>query len=193
MKKGRKLTLEFVSLADEQTNLNQIINCSGCDCNNNDYCNYDSEYLDEAFIEDAPAFTLGDFLDDIHLVPTDEQKKNIQRLASSILQPVFDHFHRPIIIKSAIHVNEEKKPLEGVQVDLHASGLAVDFNVKNVNLIDVMKYIEDNFNFHEMVLCNPGSKREHIHLSISPDGKDKRNLFVVEKSSRKSLKAELVS
>ena len=191
MEKQNKLKLEFVSLSNEKISLNQIISCSGCDCNNNDGCNYDTEYLDDLFIENAPAFTFGDFMDDMHMIPTDEHKKNIQILASSILQPVFDHFKRPVIIKSAIRMNEAERPIEGVQVDLHSVGLAVDFNVKNIDTVEVMKFIQDNCTFHEMVLCKAGSKRTYIHLSLSLSDDNNKSIYAVENRSRKCIEAKL--
>lgn len=180
-----KKKLEFVSLSDNDTLINRDFTCSGCNCN--DGCNYKDITLDDFFMEGAPSFVFGDFVDSLHVIPNEEQKANIQRLASQVMQPLQDHFKMPVIIRSGLR-GEDKNPVSNADASLHSSGEAVDFSIKGVPIRDVLKYIAENLTYHELIACNLGGTRPYIHVSLRRSDNSKR-ILAWSKKVRKCVDA----
>jgi hypothetical protein len=182
-----KNKLEFVSLSEDGSLIGEDFTCSGC--NNNDGCNGLETALDEFFMEGAPSFVFADFYDSLHVIPNEEQRVNIQRLASQVLQPLHDHFNQPIIIRSGLRT-EDKKPVENAETSCHSSGEAVDFSVKGVPILDVLKYVSKNLPYHELMACNVGGTRPYVHVSLR-DKDNARRLLSWPTGDRSCVKATL--
>jgi len=174
-------------LANDNSLIGEDFTCSGC--NNNDGCNHDDAELDSAFMEEAPSFVFGDFIDSLHVIPNEIQKKNIRRLASKIFQPIHNHFNEPVIIRSGLREKDEK-PVKNADTDLHYTGEAADFSVKNISINDVVDYISKNLDYHELIVCNIGGTRPYIHISLK-EKENERRLMGWNKGNRICAEAKI--
>lgn len=82
---------------------------------------------------------------------------NLKHLATTILQPVRDHFRTPVIVSSAYRCPElervlKNKPAGWLSSSLHPKGQAADFEVVGHSNMDVAIWIRDHLDFDQVIL-----------------------------------------
>lgn len=84
----------------------------------------------------------------------------ISRALVDMLQDIRDYFMEPVIITSGYRCYVNNKKINGAPGSYHLQGLAADFYVHGVNIIDVYSYIL------ELDLPGIGKYTNYIHIDL---------------------------
>ena len=98
--------------------------------------------------------------------PHPHQVEQLERLCEAVLQPVRDHFDRPVTITSGYRCPELCIAIGSKATSQHAKGQAADFEVPGVSNMEVAQWIADNCEFDQLILeCYTGGNTGWIHCS----------------------------
>lgn len=89
---------------------------------------------------------------DIDNNPTPADLYNLHQLCDNILQPVREHFGRPVTISSGYRSVELCLAIGSSENSQHAKGEAADFEVLGVDNKTVAEWIKDNLDFDQLIL-----------------------------------------
>jgi len=108
--------------------------------------------------------------------PALRQLAALTRLAKDFLQPIRNHYGQTVKISSGYRSRtlNMHPSVGGSGTSAHCEGLAVDFTIANVNLIDAYNWIafESSLPFDQVILEDPPNG--WIHLGIRPAAMEPR-------------------
>jgi len=84
--------------------------------------------------------------------PTEEALSNLQKLATHILQPVRDHFGKPLIITSGYRSPELCLKIGSTTTSQHTKGQAADFEIGGIANKDLSDWIHQNLDYDQLIL-----------------------------------------
>ena len=117
--------------------------------------------------------------------PGTTEIENLIHLAKTILQPVREHFGKPVMISSGYRSPALCEAIGSSAKSQHAKGEAADFEIGGVDNLELATWIADNCEFDQLILefydgVDPNSG--WIHCSSKK-----------ENSRRQTLKAEIIA
>tara|TARA_E500000178_G_scaffold66602_1_gene63808 strand:- start:365 stop:811 length:447 start_codon:yes stop_codon:yes gene_type:complete len=90
----------------------------------------------------------------------------LELLCEHVLQPIRDHFDRPVTITSGYRSPELCAAIGSKITSQHTKGQAADFEIPGVSNMEVAEYIRDNLDFDQLILeCYTGGNTGWIHCS----------------------------
>ena len=108
---------------------------------------------------------------DIDNTPNEEQIEALRLLCENILQPVRDHFGKPVKITSGFRCPAVNQATGGSATSDHCKGQAVDFEIDGLPNPDVAQWIMDNLDYTQLILefYTQGQPNSGwIHCSFDP-------------------------
>ena len=84
--------------------------------------------------------------------PTPEDLYNLHLLCDNILQPLREHYGRPVTISSGYRSEDLCVAIGSSRKSQHAKGQAADFEVMGVDNKEVAKWIRDVLDFDQLIL-----------------------------------------
>jgi hypothetical protein len=109
--------------------------------------------------------------------PTEEALSNLQKLATHILQPVRDHFGKPLIITSGYRSPELCVKIGSTTTSQHTKGQAADFEIGGIANKDLSDWIHQNLDYDQLILefwkpedANSG----WVHCSFKGEGQNRK-------------------
>jgi hypothetical protein len=109
--------------------------------------------------------------------PTEEALSNLQKLATHILQPVRDHFGKPLIITSGYRSPELCLKIGSTTTSQHTKGQASDFEIGGIANKDLSDWIHQNLDYDQLILefwkpedANSG----WVHCSFKGEGQNRK-------------------
>ena len=109
--------------------------------------------------------------------PTEEALSNLQKLATHILQPVRDHFGKPLIITSGYRSPELCLKIGSTTTSQHTKGQASDFEIGGIANKDLSDWIHQNLDYDQLILefwkpedANSG----WVHCSFKGEGLNRK-------------------
>lgn len=109
--------------------------------------------------------------------PTEEQIAAMQSLAENVLQPVREHFERPLNITSGFRGEELNSRIGGAKNSQHMKGEAADIRVSGVHPRRVWEFIRDNLEFDQLIaeyIDRGDINTGWIHVSYKDDGGNRK-------------------
>lgn len=98
--------------------------------------------------------------------PNLDHVSSLERLCENVLQPVRDHFDRPVTITSGFRSPELCIAIGSTIKSQHAKGQAADFEIPGISNMDVASWIRDNLDFDQLILeFYTGGNTGWIHCS----------------------------
>lgn len=91
---------------------------------------------------------------------------NLTALCVNVLQPLRDHYNKPVVISSGYRCKKLNKLVGGVSNSQHLTGEAVDLVVLGVKLRDVYNYIKNNLPYDQL-LFETSKNGSWIHVSFT--------------------------
>jgi zinc D-Ala-D-Ala carboxypeptidase len=115
--------------------------------------------------------------------PGTAEIENLIHLAKNILQPVREHFGKPVIISSGYRSPELCEAIGSSAKSQHAKGEAADFEIGGVDNKELATWISKNTEFDQLILefydgVDPNSG--WVHCSASKE-KSRKQLLKAEK------------
>ncbi len=116
--------------------------------------------------------------------PGTEEIENLIHLAKTVLQPMREHFGKPVMISSGYRSPELCEAIGSSAKSQHAKGEAADFEIPGVDNKELASWISKNCDFDQLILefydgVDPNSGWVHCSASMS-------------RSRKQTLKAEKV-
>lgn len=114
-----------------------------------------------------------------------EHVTNLQTLCEKVLQPVRDHFARPVVINSGYRCPKLNKAIGSSSKSQHTKGLAADIEIPGVSNKELAQYIKDNLPFDQLILefyngVDPSSG--WVHVSYVDDDKNRKQALTINKN-----------
>lgn len=123
--------------------------------------------------------------------PTDEVIRNLQNLVDFVLQPIADHFKKPVTISSGYRSPKVNKKAGGADNSQHMKGEAADIEIFGISNYDLAVWIEENLDFDQLILEFWEAKAPDsgwVHVSYVARGKNRRDIRTIGAGiSRKGL------
>ena len=117
--------------------------------------------------------------------PTDPSViTNLQVLCEKVLQPVRDHFARPVVINSGYRCPKLNKAIGSSSKSQHTKGEAADIEIPGLSNKELAEYIEDNLPFDQLILefyngVDPNSG--WVHVSYVGDSDNRKQTLTINK------------
>ena len=105
--------------------------------------------------------------------PSTAHVENLIHLAETVLQPVRDHFGKPVVISSGYRSPELCEAIGSSAKSQHAKGEAADFEIPGVDNMQLATWINKNTNFDQLILefYEPGDPNSGwVHCSAVKEG-----------------------
>jgi len=120
---------------------------------------------------------------------------SLKTLCKDILEPLRQHFGKPLIITSGFRCYALNKAIGSSSTSQHLKGQAADFYIENISDDKIIKYLVENldFNFGQLILeKNHNSSWIHISLGtpFRESEKCRQVLFIDKTKDDKMLKNE---
>lgn len=84
--------------------------------------------------------------------PTPGDLYNLSQLCDNILQPVREHFGKPVTVSSGYRSVALCEAIGSSAKSQHAKGEAADFEIVGIDNKEVAVWIRDNLNFDQLIL-----------------------------------------
>ena len=105
--------------------------------------------------------------------PSTAHVENLIHLAETVLQPIRDHFGKPVVISSGYRSPELCEAIGSSSKSQHARGEAADFEIMGVDNMQLATWINKNTNFDQLILefYEPGDPNSGwVHCSAVREG-----------------------
>lgn len=109
---------------------------------------------------------------DIDNTPNEEQIESLRLLCENILQPVRDHFGKPVKISSGFRCSALNQAAGGSATSDHCKGQACDFEIDGISNPELAQWIADNLKYTQLILefYTQGQPNSGwVHCSYSPE------------------------
>ena len=115
--------------------------------------------------------------------PDEETIENLKLLCEKVLQPVREHFGKPVTINSGYRSPESNAAVGGSKTSDHCLGRAADIEIPGVPNADLAQWIMDNLEYTQLILefYTPGIPDSGwVHVSYDPDNLKKQELTAMK-------------
>ena len=105
--------------------------------------------------------------------PSTAHVENLIHLAETVLQPIRDHFGKPVVISSGYRSPELCEAIGSSSKSQHARGEAADFEIMGVDNMQLAMWISKNTDFDQLILefYEPGDPNSGwVHCSAVREG-----------------------
>ena len=105
--------------------------------------------------------------------PSTAHVENLIHLAETVLQPIRDHFGKPVVISSGYRSPELCEAIGSSSKSQHARGEAADFEIMGVDNMQLAMWINKNTDFDQLILefYEPGDPNSGwVHCSAVKEG-----------------------
>lgn len=116
---------------------------------------------------------------------------NLQLLCQNILEPVRNHFKKPVQINSAYRGPKLNAAVGGSAKSQHCNGEAVDFEIDGMSNYELAKWVAQNLNFDQLILefydPKEGPNSGWVHCSYSSSGRQRKSILTATRVNGKTV------
>jgi zinc D-Ala-D-Ala carboxypeptidase len=119
--------------------------------------------------------------------PPPDAVANLKVLAEKVLQPIRDHFGRPVTVNSGYRSPEVNTQVGGSRTSDHCFGRAADIEISGVPNYELAKWISDNLKYKQLILefYTPGVPDSGwVHVSYDENNLKKQDLTATSKGRK---------
>ena len=120
-------------------------------------------------------------------LPDQEVVDNLKLLAENILQPVRDHFNKPVTINSGYRSKAVNASVGGSATSDHCKGMAADIEIVGIDNLVLAQHIVDTYKFTQVILefYTAGMPDSGwVHVSYNKDALKNQALTAVKKDGK---------
>jgi len=118
--------------------------------------------------------------------PTDEHIENLKYVADNLLQPIRDHFGKPVTVSSGYRSVDLCEAIGSSSRSQHAKGEAADFEIGGIDNKELGLWIQDNIEYDQLILefYNDGDPNSGwIHCSMVKDREPRKSTLKAIKNN----------
>ena len=124
-------------------------------------------------------------------MPTEAHQANMKVLCEKVLEPIREHFARPIMISSGYRSAALNKITKGASTtSQHCSGEAVDIDMDGTEVTNkqIFDYIKANLEFDQMIWeFGTDANPDWVHVSYESTGKQRKQILKAVKQGGKTV------
>ena len=127
--------------------------------------------------------------------PNNDEIDNLRILCEYVLQPVREHFDKPVTINSGFRSSELNKAIGGSGTSDHCKGMAADIEIAGIDNSVIAEWIEENCDFDQLILefYTPGIPDSGwVHVSYKSEGNRKSVLTAMKENGKTVYKQGLI-
>ena len=128
--------------------------------------------------------------------PDEETIENLKLLCEKVLQPVREHFGKPVTINSGYRSPESNAAVGGSKTSDHCKGQACDLEIDGVANPDLAQWIMDNLDYTQLILefYTQGQPNSGwVHVSYNPEKLTKQELTAIKVAGKTTYLQGLVA
>ena len=128
--------------------------------------------------------------------PGEQEIENLRRLCEHVLQPIRDAYGRGVKVNSGFRHPDVNAAVGGSRTSDHTRGMAADIEIPGVANYDLAKYIEDYFDYTQLILefYTPGIPDSGwVHVSYDPNNLKKQSLTAMRENGKTVYKPGLIA
>ena len=128
--------------------------------------------------------------------PGPAEIENLRLLCEQILQPIRDAYGRGVKVNSGFRHPDVNAAVGGSRTSDHCKGQAADIEIPGVANADLAKYIEQYFNYTQLILefYTPGIPDSGwVHVSYDPANLKKQSLTAMRENGKVVYKPGLIA
>jgi len=123
--------------------------------------------------------------------PSPEHLANLSAVCKNILEPVREHFKKPVQINSAYRGPRLNKAVGGSAKSQHCNGEAVDFEIDGLSNLELAEWVSKYTNFDQLILefydPKEGPNSGWVHASYSSSGKQRKSILTAVRVKGKTV------
>lgn len=115
---------------------------------------------------------------------------NLKNLVEKIVQPVRDHFGKPVKVNSGYRGAALNAAVGGSATSQHCNGEACDIEIPGIANADLANWIKDNLDFDQLILefYTPGVPDSGwVHVSLKTTGAQRKQCLTAMKENGKTV------
>lgn len=115
---------------------------------------------------------------------------NLKNLVEKIVQPVRDHYSKPVKVNSGYRGPKLNEAVGGSATSQHCNGEACDIEIPGVPNADLANWIKDNLEFDQLILefYTPGVPDSGwVHVSLKKSGPQRKQCLTAMKENGKTV------
>lgn len=105
---------------------------------------------------------------------------NLKAVCENVLQPLRDHFNKPVKITSGYRCLELNQKIGGKYNSQHLTGNAVDLIIPQVPLKEVYEYIRITLPYDQLLFETNKKGTQWIHVSYLPNGYNRKQALQIK-------------
>lgn len=105
---------------------------------------------------------------------------NLKALCENVLQPLRDHFNKPVKVTSGYRCLELNQKIGGKHNSQHLTGHAADIIVPGVPLLDVYEYIRTTLPYDQLLLETNCKGTKWIHVSYQKNARNRHQAMQIK-------------
>lgn len=120
-------------------------------------------------------------------VPDDVAIASLTILCERVLEPVRNHFGKPVKVNSGYRAPDVNAAVGGSKTSDHCRGQAADIEINGVANADLAQWIADNLSFTQVILefyTQGIPDSGWVHVSYAPTDLKKQQLTAVKKDGK---------
>jgi hypothetical protein len=119
--------------------------------------------------------------------PSRDTINNLHELVTHVLQPIREHYGKPVKISSGYRSGALNKVIGGSKTSDHTKGYAADIEVPEVSNYDLAKWIQNNLKFTQLILefyTLGVADSGWVHVSYDPSNLKNQALTAIKKEGK---------
>lgn len=128
--------------------------------------------------------------------PGTAEIENLRKLCEKVLQPVRDHFARPVKVNSGFRHPDVNRAVGGSTTSDHCKGMAADIEIPGVPNAELAQWIADNLQYRQLILefYTPGVPDSGwVHVSYNEQDLKQQDLTAMREDGRIVYKPGLIA
>lgn len=122
--------------------------------------------------------------------PNESEYNNMKILCEEVLQPIREHFNKPVRINSCFRNEELNKAVGGAKNSQHRSGQAADIEIIGMSNYELAQWIRDNLEYDQLILEYADNIKNDknsgwVHVSFVSKIKNRKQVLTINKSGTK--------
>lgn len=112
--------------------------------------------------------------------PNSQQIANLKTLCEQVLQPIRDHYGKPVVISSGYRSPMVNAKLPSNGTSQHCTGQAADFEIPGLSNLELARWIDKNLEYDQLILEFYNSKDPNsgwVHCAYGGRGQKQNFIF----------------
>lgn len=122
-------------------------------------------------------------------IPSDDELECLFELVKNVLDPIREHFGKPVTVNSGYRGKKLNKAIKGSKNSQHCKGQAADIEIIGISNYELACWIRDNMEFDQLILEFHNRKVPDsgwVHVSWVSPKKNRKQTLTIDNTGTKA-------